>query len=105
MAKGLVPVRGKPGPTHSGHWSAFLTCFPVFPWVQTIFRFQVPDFSACPNRLVGKVLFVVPLINSVITFMEANLWQNVKHAERKLLHRGRNGLWQAEPTKQERKPN
>jgi len=55
--------------------------------------------------LLSKALFVVPLINSVITFMEANSWQNVKHAEQKLLHRGRNGLWQAEPTKQERKPS
>jgi hypothetical protein len=37
--------------------------------------------------------------------MEANVWQNVKHAEQKLLLRERNGLWQAEPTKQERKPS
>jgi hypothetical protein len=37
--------------------------------------------------------------------MEANVWQNVKHAEQKLLHRGKNGLWQEEPTKQEKRPS
>jgi hypothetical protein len=50
------------------------------------------------------VLFIDLIVNSTITFMEANLWQNAKDAERKLLYRGKNGLWQAELTKQERKP-
>jgi hypothetical protein len=50
---------------------------------QTRGTFQVQGFSFCPDHLLSKVLFVVPLINSVITFMEANLWQNVPNVERK----------------------
>jgi hypothetical protein len=39
--------------------------------------------ASARRRLLGKVLFVVPLIKSVIAFMEANLWQNVPNVEKK----------------------